>query len=53
MEGIKIDGNVFYRRIEKIHRVWKSEVKLFLIFIILVQIRKYTRRFRNSQREAR
>ena len=26
MEGIKIDGNAFYRRIEKIYRVWKTDV---------------------------
>jgi hypothetical protein len=25
MEGIKIDGNVFYRRLEKIYNAWKSE----------------------------
>jgi len=30
MEGIKIDGNVFYRRLEKIHKIWKTEVRFFI-----------------------
>jgi hypothetical protein len=26
MEGINIDGNTLYRRLEKIYKVWKTEV---------------------------
>ncbi len=32
MDGIKIDGEKLYKRIEKIHRVWKSDVKFQIIF---------------------
>ncbi len=28
MDGIKIDGEKLYKRIEKFHRIWMSEVDI-------------------------
>lgn len=30
MEPIKLDGNTLYRRLERIYKVWRQEVPIFI-----------------------